>query len=124
MSNVKMLLDVVESMRSLADSVEVLAQGIADGDNRKQISKALSEKNAAPNNTKEAAADVSDKADNSVKQPTRLELRELAGAIAHAGKKKEIKAMLTSFGVNSLPELPEGHFAEFYEGLMKLKEEM
>ena len=31
MSKVKMLLDVVESMRSLADSVEVLAQGIADG---------------------------------------------------------------------------------------------
>lgn len=54
MSKVKMLLDVVESMRSLADSVEVLAQGIADGDNRKQISKVLSEKDAAPNNTKEA----------------------------------------------------------------------
>lgn len=122
MSKIKMLLDVVESMRSLADSVEVLAQGIADGDNRKQISKALSEKNAAPNNTKEAAD--ADEADNSVKQPTGLELRELAGAIAHAGKKKEVKAMLTSFGVNSLPELPEEHFAEFYEGLMKLKEGM
>ena len=34
MSKIKMLLDVVESMRSLADSVEVLAQGIADGQNR------------------------------------------------------------------------------------------
>ena len=54
MSKVKMLLDVVESMRSLADSVEVLAQGIADGDNRKQISKVLFEKDAAPSSTKEA----------------------------------------------------------------------
>ena len=54
MSKIKMLLDVVERMRSLADSVEVLAQGIADGDNRKQISKVLSEKDAAPSNTKEA----------------------------------------------------------------------
>ena len=49
-----MLLDVVESMRSLADSVEVLAQGIADGDNCKRISKVLSEKDAAPSNIKEA----------------------------------------------------------------------
>ena len=54
MSKIKMLLDIVENMRSLADSVEVLAQGIADGDNRKQISKVLSEKDAAPSNTKEA----------------------------------------------------------------------
>ena len=54
MSKVKMLLDVVESMRSLADSVEVLAQGIADGDNCKRISKVLSKKDAAPSNIKEA----------------------------------------------------------------------
>lgn len=32
--------------------------------------------------------------------------------------------MLTSFGVNSLPELPEEHFTGFYAGLMKLKEGM
>ena len=92
----------------------------ADGDNRKQVSKALQETGADTDDPKEAADDAAD----DVKSPTRLELRELAGGIARAGKKKEVKALISSFGVNSLPELPEEHFAELYEGLMKLKEAM
>ena len=39
MSKIKMLLDIVESMRSLADSIEVLAQGVADGQNRQKAVK-------------------------------------------------------------------------------------
>ena len=56
MSKIKMLLDVVESMRSLADSVEVLAQGIADGQNRtKAEPKPTSQKTQARGNTRNAA---------------------------------------------------------------------
>ena len=99
MSKIKMLLDVVESMRSLADSVEVLAQGIADGQNRPKVE-------TAPKKDKPAV--------------THEMLRELAVKLSRGGRKDDVKALLDNYGVKNITAVAETDLESFYADLLSL----
>ena len=100
MSKIKMLLDVVESMRSLADSVEVLAQGIADGQNRPKVE-------TAPKETKPSV--------------THEMLRELAVKLSRGGRKDDVKALLDNYGVKNITAVAETDLDSFYTDLLNLE---
>ena len=99
MSKIKMLLDVVESMRSLADSIEVLAQGIADGQNRQK-------------------AETKSKPDKPA--VTHEMLREIAVKLSRGGRKDDVKALLDNYGVKNITAVTETDLESFYTDLLSL----
>ena len=101
MSKIKMLLDVVECMRSLADSIEVLAQGIADGQNRTKA-----ETNPASKKDKPAV--------------THEMLREIAVKLSRGGRKDDVKTLLESYGVKNITAVAENDLESFYTDLLSL----
>ena len=99
MSKIKMLLDIVESMRSLADSIEVLAQGIADGQNRQK-------------------AETKSKPDKPA--VTHEMLREIAVKLSRGGRKDDVKTLLESYGVKNITAVAENDLESFYTDLLSL----
>lgn len=101
MSRIKLLLDVVNGMRSLADSLEIMANVMADGDNipKKSIS---SQKGAdKPSVTHE-------------------QLRELAVRLSRAGKREEIKQLIAKYGVKNITAVAESDLDAFYADLQQM----
>ena len=99
MSKIKMLLDVVEGMRSLADSIEVLAQGVADGQNRPKAE-------PKPKPDKPAV--------------THEMLRETAVKLSRSGQKDDVKALLDNYGVKNITAVAETDIESFYTDLLSL----
>lgn len=99
MSKIKMLLDVVECMRSLADSIEVLAQGIADGQNRQNAE-------TKPKPDKPAV--------------THEMLREVAVKLSRDGRKDDVKALLDNYAVKNITAVAETDLESFYADLLRL----
>ena len=102
MSKIKMMLDVVEQMRSLADSIEVLAQGIADGGSSRP--KPVQEK------TQDKPA------------VTHEMLRELAIELTRSGRREDVKNTIEQYGVKNITAVAEGDLESFYADLLSLKD--
>lgn len=100
MSKIKMMLDVVEQMRSLADGIEVLAQGIADGGNRPKPE-------PVPKQNKPAI--------------THEMLRELAVRVSQNGKKQDIRDTLNKYGVKNITAVAEADIESCYADLKALE---
>lgn len=98
MSKIKMLLDVVEDMRSLADSIEVLANGMASGNIPKQLKEA-----PKPEITHEM-------------------LRELAIEITRNGKREDVKSLISHYGVKNITAVSDSDLEGFYADLLLLKD--
>lgn len=95
MSRTKMALDVVQDLRSLADSIEALANAAMDGEPEQ----------TAPNTTPPAASQAE-------KPISLVELRAFVAERSTPTNRPKIKALLTKHGVSKLTELPESHYAE------------
>lgn len=110
MSRIKFLLDIVNNMRSLADSIEVAAQAMADGDNapkaEKQALKAEVDKTIETQTTAPAV--------------THEMVRELALTLSRKGKKAEIKALLTSYGAANITAIAVNDLDGFYADLTRM----
>ena len=94
MSRTKLALDVVQDLRSLADSIEVLANAIVDG-------------------TPEQPADTTTPTVQTAPSEKPLSLVELRAYVAERStpeNRPKIKALLTKHGVAKLTELPEGQY--------------
>lgn len=100
MSKIKLLLDVVNDMRSLADSLEVLAQIMADGDNQRK---------AMPKPKEE------------VPSITHEMLRELAVKLSRSGKREEIKQLLEKYGVKNITAVADVDLDVFYADLQQME---
>ena len=96
-SRTKLLLDVVSDMRSLADSLETIANAVAGNDG---ISK---EKQAdKPSVTHEM-------------------LRELAVKLSRNGKREEIKQLIEKYGVKNITAVAESDLDSFYADLQQME---
>ena len=97
MSRTKLLLDVVSDMRSLADSLETMANAVAGNDG---VSK---EKQAdKPSDTHEM-------------------LRELAVKLSRNGKREEIKQLIEKYGVKNITAVAESDLDSFYADLQQME---
>ena len=101
MSRIKLLLDVVNGMRSLADSLEIMANAMADGDS---IPK---EKVSA-----QKAADTP--------YVTHEQLRELAVKLSREGKREEVKSLIEKYGVKNITAVAVSDLDAFYADLQQM----
>ena len=109
MSKIKLLLDLVECIRTTADSLEAIAQAMSDGDN-------LPKEIPAPKETpalKEEHKPV-------VSMET---ARQLAVELARKGKRAEIKELLGKYGVKNVSSIAEADLDVFYAELTEMEVE-
>ena len=100
MSRTKLALDVVQDLRSLADSIEVLANAIVDG---------APEQSDAPKQSVETNAPHAETV-TTEKPLSLVELRAYVAERSTPENRPKIKALLTKHGVNKLTELPEDQY--------------
>lgn len=101
MSRTKLALDVVQDLRSLADSIEVLANAIVDGAPEQSDAPKQSVADNAPLETQTTATE---------KPLSLVELRAYVAERSTPENRPKIKALLTKHGVNKLTELPEDQY--------------
>lgn len=102
MSKTKLALDVVQDLRSLADSIEALADAAVNG-------VAESAEQSAPPAPDKSDAPTTPAPDE--KPVTLVELRAFVSERSTPENRPKIKALLTKHGVNKLTELPEEQYA-------------
>lgn len=95
MSKIKLLLDVVEDLRTLASSIETLAIAVSDPD-------------SVPEPVEPAASEP--QAPSGEPKLTIVELRAFVAERSTPENRPKIKAILGKFGVNKLTELPEDKY--------------
>ena len=92
MSRMKRAMDVVNDLRSLADSIE-------------ELTKELQEQHVTD---VEAVSTPATKE----KKPTFKEVRGALAALSQSGKQKEVKELITAFGAKKLSDIPEDKYEE------------
>ena len=96
MSRIKLLLDVVEDLHSLADSIQTLAKAVEKGHTH-----STQEEDTTVNTAPE--------------EITLEEVRAKLAALMQAGKQAEVKKLLKKHGGNKLSDVPK----ENYPALLK-----
>lgn len=105
MSKIKLALDVVSDLRSLADSIEALL-GSEEG------SKAQASMELEPKETEQPIKEE--------KPPTLEEVRSKLATLSQSGKQAEVKKLITDFGAKKLSDIPEEKYPEVLEKLEEL----
>ena len=98
MSKAKLLLDVIEDIRSLGDSLQVLADAMAGGDTAEQP---------------KAKAKPAPKAEQ--KAITLEDVRKVLAEKSRAGFTNEVKAIITAHGSDKLSDINQAE----YESVLK-----
>lgn len=107
MSKVKLLLDVVSDLRSLADSVQAVAEAMAGNEPTKVIQP------ETPSTAKEAKP-----------QPKAVTLEQVRAVLAeksHAGFSVEVRALLEKYGAKKLSEIDPANYAALLKDAEGLK---
>ena len=134
MSKIKMLLDVVQDMRSLTDSLEALARAIEEPEEQQGDAVRMEPIAIAPEQTNEpvqAAAVQEQTAENrkpatqmpcvpvadnpapdAPKPPTLVELRAFVAERSTPQTRSKIRALLAGHGVAKLTDLPESAYLD------------
>ena len=118
MSKIKMLLDVVQDMRSLTDSLEALARAIEEPEEQQgdavrmeQIAESVPASHPQPA-TAETAPVANKPAPDAPKPPTLVELRAFVAARSTPQTRHRIRALLAGHGVAKLTDLPESAYLD------------
>lgn len=119
MSKIKILLDVVQDLRSLTDSLEALANVIEEPEGT-QIDVVRTEPvTTAPGQTAESqqiatetASIVGTSAPAAPKPPTLVELRAFVAERSTPQTRPRIRALLAGHGVAKLTDLPESAYLD------------
>lgn len=112
MSKIKILLDVVQDLRSLTDSLEALAQAIEEPEGT-QIDVVRPEPAAEPQQTAaEAAPAAANNAPDAPKPPTLVKLRAFVAERSTPQTRPRIRALLAEHGVAKLTDLPESDYLD------------
>lgn len=103
MSKTKLALDVVQDLRSLADSIEALANAAVNG--------VPEQANAKPALASAPSSALAPSYTPAEKPVTLVELRAFVSERSTPENRPKIKALLAQHGVNKLTELPEDQYA-------------
>lgn len=124
MSKIKMLLDVVQDLRSLTDSLEALANVIEEPEGtqidvvRTEPAAIVPEQTAEsvpaanPQQTAEPQQTAAETAPAAPKPPTLVELRAFVAARSTPQTRPKIRALLAGHGVAKLTDLPESAYLD------------
>ena len=106
MSKIKLLLDVVSDLRSLADSLQAVADAVAQGGQEQPDQ--TTEERPAQEPEKKTAAKKEEKA-----EPKPLTLERVRAALAEksrAGHTSEVKALLIKHGADKLSDIDPAEY--------------
>ena len=110
MSRTKLLLDLADSIRAVADNLETIVKTLADDD-------PLPDSGTAPPPAAASSITPEPASQSQAESAPTLDLPTLRAFTADRAKTKEqkaqVKALLAMHGVNRLPELPEAEYAAF-----------
>lgn len=105
MSKIKLLLDMVADMRSLADSIQALADAAVQNDGEKETKPQESKPEAAPK-----------------KQNISIEaVRAVLGPLSRGGYTEQIRGILQKHGAGKLSEIDPGEYAAILKEAEGLK---
>lgn len=113
MSKIKLLLDVVQDMRSLADSLQAVADAVADSGAEAELT-ATKEPEKAGKSGKAAAKNTAKKEEKPAAKEKPLTLEEVRAVLAEksrAGHTAEVKALLNKHGADKLSEIDPAEYA-------------
>jgi len=105
MSKIKLALDVVSDLRSLADSIEALLGSV-------EVNAPEAESKAEPKEKVEPEAEE--------KQPSLEEVRAKLAELSQSGKQTEVKKLITDFGAKKLSDIPKEKYPELLEKMEEL----
>ena len=111
MSKIKMLLDVVQDLRSLTDSLEALAHAIEEPEEKQGdvVRMEPIAESVQPTEPQQATAEIAPAAP---KPPTLVELRAFVSARSTPQTRPRIRALLAGHGVAKLTDLPESDYLD------------
>ena len=121
MSKIKLALDVVSDLKSLAESIETLVHAMES--NEVANEEAVSEKPTTKKTKTKAEAPVVNKSEDTTgeKQPSLEELRAVMADKSRDGFRAEVKAILTKYGANNLSSLDPKHYLSALKEVGELK---
>lgn len=118
MSKIKLLLDVVQDLRSLADSLQAVADAVADNDaaeteltTTKEPEKAGRGGKAAVKNTAKKDAKPAAKQELEKKPLTLEEVRAVLAEKSRSGHTEEVRELLAKHGADKLSEIDPAEYA-------------
>lgn len=112
MGKVKLLLDVIDDLRSLADSLQAVADAAAENDTSAEMTttKEPEEKSRPKAAAKKTTAKKSAKAEPEEKHLTLEEVRAVLAEKSRAGHTAEVKELLNKHGADKLSEIDPAEY--------------
>lgn len=117
MSKIKLLLDVVQDMRSLADSLQAVAEAVADSGAAEAELTVTKEPEKAGKIGKAAAKNTTKKDTKAAKQEpeekplTLEEVRAVLAEKSRSGHTEEVRELLNKHGADKLSEIDPAEYA-------------
>ena len=112
MGKVKLLLDVIGNLRSLADSLQAVADAVAENDVSAEMTatKEAEEKGRPKAAAKKTTMKKTPKADPEEKPLTLEEVRAVLAEKSRAGHTAEVKELLNKHGADKLSEIDPAEY--------------
>lgn len=113
MSRIKLLLDVIEDVRSLGDSLQALADAMASDEPKEEPKK----KTRAKAGSKPKPPKAEEPAEESEKKPLTLEdVRAALAEKSRAGFTAEVKTLITKHGADKLSDIDPAEYEALLAG--------
>jgi len=126
MSKIKLALDVVSDLKSLAGSIETLVRAMESNEPNleNEVAKEPVKETKKRTKTKQTPEPVNDEPEEQVpeeKQPTLEEVRAAMADKSRDGHREAVKAIITKYGANNLSSLDPKHYAAALKEVGELK---
>ena len=125
MSKIKLALDVVSDLKSLAESIETLVHAMESNEvANEEPTKKKSKDKAKVEETEIKEPEVEEATVGEVpeeKQPTLEEVRAAMADKSRDGHREAVKAIITKYGANNLSSLEPKHYAAALKEVGELK---
>ncbi len=110
MSRIKMLLDAIEDVRSLGDSLQALADAMAGDEPKEEPKKKSKAKASSKPEPPKAEEPAPIEAEPEKKPPTLEEVRTVLAEKSRAGYTAEVKALITRHGADKLSDVDPAEY--------------
>jgi len=106
MSKIKLILDVVSDMRSLADSLKAVADALVENEPIETAEQTVSPKESGPKKTEKPKK----------KEITLEEVRAVLAVKSQAGLTAEVREIIKKYGGSKLSEIAPENYADILKG--------
>jgi hypothetical protein len=126
MSKIKLALDVVSDLKSLAESIEILVHAMESNEPNleNEVAKEAVKETKKRTKTKPTPEPVNDEPEEQAPEEKPITLEEVRAAMADKsrdGHREVVKAIITKYGANNLSALDPKHYAAALKEVGELK---